>query len=131
MIIVIDASVAVDVVRRTSDASKLEGRLYAATAPFHAPAVIDLEVAHALCAVERRGQLSRAGTEAAFTAFRTFALARHGHATLLDRIWELRHNVTAYDASYVALAEVLGATLLTRDARLAAAPGVRARVEVI
>lgn len=50
---------------------------------------------------------------------------------LLERIWALRHNLTAYDAAYVALAEALDATLLTRDQRLAGASGIRARVEVV
>ena len=56
---------------------------------------------------------------------------RYPHDLLLPRIWELRANLTAYDAAYVALAEALGAPLLTRDARLAAAPGHEARIEVV
>ena len=60
-----------------------------------------------------------------------FPLHRYGHEFMLPRIWELRDNLTAYDAAYVALAEALDAPLLTRDARLAAAPGHRARIEVV
>jgi predicted nucleic acid-binding protein len=58
-------------------------------------------------------------------------LERHPHWPFLDRIWELRHNVTAYDAAYIALAEALDAPLLTHDAALASAPGHRAIVELI
>lgn len=58
-------------------------------------------------------------------------LARHPHEELLPRVWELRDNLTAYDAVYVALAEALNAPLLTLDARLARAPGHRARVELL
>ena len=60
-----------------------------------------------------------------------FPLTRYPHDLFLLRIWELRHNVTAYDAAYIALAEALGAPLLTRDAALASAPGNRARTELI
>jgi predicted nucleic acid-binding protein len=58
-------------------------------------------------------------------------LQRYPHYWLLPRVWELRHNLTAYDAVYVALAEALDAPLVTRDARLAAAPGHQARIEVM
>jgi predicted nucleic acid-binding protein len=60
-----------------------------------------------------------------------FPLVRHRHDAFLYRIWELRHNVTAYDAAYLALAEALGAPLVTRDAKLAGAAGHRARVELL
>jgi len=63
--------------------------------------------------------------------FLNLPLQRHPHDWLLPRVWELRHNLTAYDAVYVALAEALGAPLVTRDARLAAAPGHSARIEMM
>ena len=63
--------------------------------------------------------------------FGDLALQRHAHDWLLPRVWELRHNFTAYDAVYVALAEALDAPLVTRDARLAAAPGHSARIEMM
>ncbi len=58
-------------------------------------------------------------------------IQRYGHLALLDRIWRLRANLTAYDASYVALAELLGLDLLTVDRRLASVPGIRCHVEVL
>ncbi len=67
----------------------------------------------------------------ALTTLADFDLQPHAHDHLLPRIWELRNNLTAYDATYVALAEWLDAPLLTRDQRLAAAPGHHATVLVI
>ncbi len=58
-------------------------------------------------------------------------IRRYPHRALLPRIWELRHNLTPYDAAYAALAEVLGAPLLTADAKLAGAPGLRCEVELL
>ncbi|HUZ86199.1 MAG TPA: type II toxin-antitoxin system VapC family toxin, partial [Candidatus Baltobacterales bacterium] len=69
--------------------------------------------------------------ERALTEFMQAPIQRYGHLALLQRIWRLRANLTAYDASYVALAELLGADLLTVDKRLATAPGIRCRVEVL
>jgi predicted nucleic acid-binding protein len=67
---------------------------------------------------------------ASLDVFQAFPLRRHSHTALLPRAWALRATLTAYDAVYVALAEALDAPLVTRDARLARAPGVRARIEV-
>lgn len=60
-----------------------------------------------------------------------FPLTRYPHDLFLLRIWELRHNVTAYDAAYIALAEALDAPLLTRDAKLASAAGHHANIEFV
>ena len=67
----------------------------------------------------------------ALDTWRRLGVARHPIAGLLDRVWELRENVSAYDASYLALAEALGCGLLTADARLGRAPGVRCLVTVV
>jgi predicted nucleic acid-binding protein len=63
--------------------------------------------------------------------FRWLAITRHGTVSMLDRVWELRHNLTAYDAAYVALAETLQCPLVTGDARICRAPGLRCPVTVL
>lgn len=77
------------------------------------------------------GDIDDARGRSALVDLADFPLRRYPHELLLPRIWELRNNMTAYDAAYVALAEGLGAPLLTRDRRLAATPGHRAEVELI
>lgn len=96
----------------------------------HAPHLVDVEFLHALRGLVRAGAL---GEDRAFDArsdLAELAIVRYPHAPLSDRIWDLRHNLTAYDATFVALAEALGAPLVTCDARLAAAPGSTATVEL-
>jgi predicted nucleic acid-binding protein len=73
----------------------------------------------------RIGEIDHLTAEFAISSLLELDLERHAHDLLLQRIWSLRSNLTAYDATYVALAESLGARLLTCDARLANAPGVR------
>ena len=77
------------------------------------------------------GEIGAARGRQALADLADFPLRRYPHDFLLGRMWQLRHNLTAYDAAYVALAEALGIPLLTRDRRLAAATGHRARVEVV
>ena len=76
------------------------------------------------------GDIDSARGHLALAVLADFPVRRYPHDFLLPRIWELRNNLTAYDAAYVALAEALDAPLLTRDGRLAAATGHRARIEV-
>jgi len=80
---------------------------------------------------ERRGELSASRGQSALRLLEAFPLRRHSHQQLLSRVWELRHELTAYDAIYLALAEALGATLVTRDSRLARARVAKGRVEVV
>ena len=96
----------------------------------HAPHLIDIEVLHALRRLNALGELSDWRASDARTDFRDLALVRYPHIALSDRIWELRHNVTAYDAAFVTLAECLEAPLVTCDSRLRAAPGHGARIEL-
>ncbi|MCP9488547.1 MAG: type II toxin-antitoxin system VapC family toxin [Solirubrobacteraceae bacterium MAG38_C4-C5] len=96
-----------------------------------APELVDLEVASALRAVVARGDLDGRRARRALADLATMELERHSHLALLPRIWELRDNVTPYDAAYVALAETLGVPLVTGDARLAGAPGPRCTFEVL
>jgi len=127
---VVDASVVVEVLLGTSAGRAAEGRLFDRRAELHAPHLLDVEVAQVL----RRYGASRDFTPGrgaeAIADLADLPITRHEHVLLLPRIWQLRHNLTAYDAAYVALAEALDATLLTRDAKLARAAG-RVRVEVV
>jgi predicted nucleic acid-binding protein len=97
----------------------------------HAPHLIDTEVTHALRRYAATRQIEPARGRAALNHLFDFPLHRNPHDVLLPRIWELRHNLTACDAAYVALAEALDATLLTRDRRLAGSSGHYARVDLV
>lgn len=97
----------------------------------HAPHLIDLEVVQALRRLVRVGVMGDDRARAALEIFAQIRLVRHRHDALLDRVWAMRENLTAYDAVYVVLAESLDAPLVTCDARLARARAHRARVEVI
>jgi len=97
----------------------------------HVPHLVDIEVANAVRGHVRRGELDqRSGWDILHT-FRWLAITRHGTFSMLDRVWELRHNLTAYDAAYVALAETLQCPLVTADARISRAPGLRCPVTVL
>ncbi|MGY1777113.1 type II toxin-antitoxin system VapC family toxin [Geodermatophilus sp. SYSU D00804] len=97
----------------------------------HAPHLLDVEVLSAVRRHALSGRLSDAAARGAVDAVRELPVVRHGHDPLLDRALELRHAVTAYDGVYVALAEILGAGLVTGDRRLARAPGLRCPVTTI
>ena len=104
--------------------------IFAANETLHAPHLIDLEIAQVLRRYVRSGVISaERGTEA-LNDLVDFPLTRYPHFVLLTRIWEMRHDLTAYDGAYLALAEALDARLVTRDRALARA-GSRVRVEVI
>lgn len=96
----------------------------------NAPHLIDVELLHALRRLVDRQQLSLDRASDARSDFAALALTRYPHEPVADRIWELRDNLTAYDAAFVALAEALSAPLITCDRALAGAPGVGAVVEV-
>ncbi len=97
----------------------------------HAPHLIDLEVTQVLRRYESMRVLSPSRALESLEDFADLGLTRYPHEIFLQRIWELRRNVTAYDGAYLALAEALEAPLLTADQRLASTPGHRARVEVV
>lgn len=96
----------------------------------HAPHLLDIEFTQVMRRFEQSGSVSSARAVEALEDLGSLRLIRHGHSPLLERVWAVRHNLTAYDALYVALAEALGAPLVTTDRRLAAAPGHGARVIV-
>lgn len=96
-----------------------------------APHVIDVEVLNVIRRDYLLGLLDRSAAELALEELRDWPGQRFGHRALLDRAWELRHNVRGWDAFYVALAEALGGTLITLDGRLGRAGGIRCPVQVI
>ncbi len=98
---------------------------------WHTPVTIDAEVLHALRRQWLIGRLNDQAAAGAFQLLRQRAITRHPVMSLLDRMWALRHNVSSYDAAYVALAESLDLPLITRDARLARSTGHAARIEYI
>jgi predicted nucleic acid-binding protein len=130
-VIVVDASAVAEVLLRWPAAAAVEHRIHDLRESLHAPYLIDVEVANVVRRYAARGEIDAERGPAAIEDLADFPMHRHPHAPLLHRIWELRHNLTAYDAVYVALAEVLGAPLVTRDARLAASSGHRAQIELI
>ena len=129
--IVVDASVAVDVLLRGPGAEALTSRLLDRGEALHAPHLLDVEVAQVLRRFALRGGRAPARGREALRLLASFPLTRHEHSSLLPRIWALRANLTAYDATYIALAEGLDATLLTRDRRLGAVRGHHATIEVM
>lgn len=129
--IVVDASAVVEVLLQTPAAPRVSRRMFLPGETLHAPHLLDLEIAQVLRRYARSGDLSPQRASEAITDLADLRLARYPHLVLLPRIWELRHNLTAYDAAYVALAEALDAPLLTRDRALARSAAHRARVEVV
>jgi predicted nucleic acid-binding protein len=106
-------------------------RLFDPRETLHAPHLIDVEVAQVLRLYAAKKEIDGKKGSAALDSLSIFPLHRYPHDLLLPRIWELRNNLSAYDAVYIALAEALDAPLLTRDHRLAAAAGHRARIELV
>jgi len=128
---VLDASALVEVILRTPIGSAIEQRIVASAETLHAPHLIDIETTHVLRRYVAKGSIDAKRGREAIDDVASLSLRRYGHAGLLPRVWEMRNNLTAYDAVYVALAQVLNAPLLTCDRRLAAAVGHRAQIETM
>jgi predicted nucleic acid-binding protein len=130
-VIVADASAVVELLLGGETAAPVATRLLDPAETVHVPHLLDVEVAQAL----RRYALSRElDPERGMNALADLGdlpFRRYPHTMLLDRAWELRRSVSAYDAVYIALAEALEAPLLTRDRRLARSHGHFARIELI
>lgn len=124
--IVLDASAAVLALLNDGDARRALGSEAVAI-----PHLADSEVTHALRAQVLRGHVRADDAGAALACWGRLGLRRCGVVGLLPRIWELRDNVTAYDATYIALAEGLACELVTADARLAQAPGPTCAITVV
>jgi predicted nucleic acid-binding protein len=126
--IVVDASAILELLLNTACGSRVAGRLFARGETLHAPHLLDLEVAQVLRRYSRSGELSPERSREALLDFLDLPVNRYPHDLLLNRIWELRHNLTAYDDAYVALAEALDAPLLTCDQRLSTTTGHDAEI---
>ena len=129
--IVVDASAMTEFLLQTPLGLKVEARLLKRAEEFHVPHLIDVEVAQALRRLVRTREISVERAEEALADMADFDLHRHAHVDLLARAWELRSNLTAYDAVYVALAEALASPLVTCDGPLGGSPGHTARIEVV
>lgn len=129
--IVVDASVLVDLLLQVDDTPTLTDRLLDPARVLAAPELVDIEVAQALRRYERVGELPPARGRAALVDLADLPLERYPHTLLLPRIWAYRDNLTAYDATYLALADALDCPVWTRDARFANAPPALGRVRLV
>lgn len=125
-----DASAILDVLLQTPAARRVSRVLFAAGQTLHAPHLIDLEIAQVLRRYARSASISADRGAEALSDFLDFPLTRYPHFVLLNRVWQMRHNLSAYDAAYLALSEALDAPLFTRD-RALARTGSRVQVELI
>ena len=130
-LIVVDASVVLELLLGTPESPVIEKRVFETGVTLHAPHLLDLEVTQVLRRYYRFEEVSRKRGEQALTDLADFPIERYPHTVFLQRIWDLRNNLTAHDAAYVALAEALAAPLLTCDSKLANAGGHRALIELV
>jgi predicted nucleic acid-binding protein len=128
-VLVVDTSAVLEALAARNPEPGLIERL-AEDGDLHGPHLIDTEMLHALRRMSMNGEISGERAEDARSDFAELALIRYPHQPLNDRVWALRRNVTAYDATFIALAEALAAPLVTCDARLASTPGHNARIEL-
>jgi predicted nucleic acid-binding protein len=130
-VIVLDASAAIEWLLQSPAGVKVDQRIFSPAETLHAPYLLDVEVAQVLRRYVRDKMISAQRGQEALEDLADVPLSRYPHDFLIPRIWELRATLTAYDATYVALAEVLDARLLTCDGKIASAPGHYARVELV
>lgn len=128
---VLDASALVEILLQTPGAAGLSEEILLSHRNLHSPHLVDVEVTQVFRRLCAREELSGTRASEALQDLRDLPLIRYPHELLLDRAWELRENLTIYDGVYVALAELLEVPLLTRDLRIAKAPGNRADVRLI
>jgi predicted nucleic acid-binding protein len=128
--IVLDASAVIDWLLQTPPGRHIEHRIYSRNETLHVPHLLDLEVTQVLRRLVGQGVVLRRRADEAIRDLLDLRINRYPHFVFLPRIWQLRHNFTAYDAAYIVLAEHLGATLVTRDRRLASPSAHMAIVEI-
>jgi predicted nucleic acid-binding protein len=114
--IVIDASAVLEILRQSQEGLDIESRVDGCE--LHAPHIIDLEVLQTLRRWENQGTMTKVAARAALEVFQAMLILRYPHTNMVNSIWALRHNLTAYDASYLVLARSLGAELITTDGGL-------------
>lgn len=129
--IVLDASAALELLLGSSQGARVRERIAPATETLHVPHLIDLEIANAARRWVRQGRITAPRGRTLLEDLRSAPVTRYPHDMLLQRIWELRGNASAYDAAYLVLGELLSAPVITCDARVAGIPGHAAIVEVI
>jgi predicted nucleic acid-binding protein len=130
-VIVLDASAMLEQLLNTPKGQQIQEKYLVEGESFHVPHLLDLEVAQVLRRYSRHHILTDQRAAQALGDFLDLPLTRYPHDPLLSRIWELRDNFTAYDAAYVALAEVLNIPLVTCDSRLTTAPGHTANMILV
>jgi predicted nucleic acid-binding protein len=130
-VVVVDASAVVELLLAGPTGLRIGARLAAAGVDTAAPHLLDVEVVSAFRRLAREGTVSPERAGQAIEDLAGLRIVRHPHGLLLPRIWDLRHVLSAYDATYVALAEALDGVLWTRDVRLARAPGLGRRIELV
>lgn len=128
--IVLDASATVEWLLQTNTGLQIDRRVYSSSESLHSPHLLDVEVAHVLRRLVATSRISAIRGDQALHDLVALRITRYPHDVLLTRIWQHRHNLSAYDACYVSLAENLSAPLVTCDARLSTVPGHQARIEV-
>ncbi len=129
--IVVDASAVLELLLRTDKGIKVQARVLSPEESLHAPHLIDIEVSQTLRRLVSLKEISAARGKQALDDHIALNIKRAEHRRLLDRVWMLRDSVTAYDAAYVVLSEVLEAPLITCDSKLARAHGHKARIELV
>jgi predicted nucleic acid-binding protein len=130
-VIVVDASAALELLLGTGKGTTWRASLSSGRERLCAPELLDVEVLHVLRRYQRAGEISSVRARCALADLADLPLQRYTHVPFLPRMWELRANLSGYDAAYVALAEVLEAPLVTADTKLALSPGHRARIQVL
>jgi predicted nucleic acid-binding protein len=126
---VLDASVAVTAL--TEPEGLAADLLADPGATFLAPSIFDIEVVSALRGLVRGGKFDRAAARELIADLVVLPVERWHMSALLPRVWQLRENLTPYDAAYVAVAELAGAVLLTGDERITAAPSLRCEIRIV
>jgi len=130
-LIIVDASAVLEFLFATPTGAAVGARITDAAEEVAAPCLLDIEVAHVVRRWFLTGAIDEERGAKAVEHLGRLNVRRWPHEPLFPRIWTLRHNLTAYDAAYVSLAESLGAPLLTCDRSLVGVPGIRCPVEMI